>query len=89
MANLIDALVAGRGSSGDADYIPPVDIIVDDLDYLTQNPFEVGLINEAIAAAKAAGTLYVTAAGDHGYHKGTGSYSNVHIDAFDGIAPPD
>ena len=88
MANLIEALVAGRGSSGDADYIPPVDIIVDDLDYLTQNPFEVGLINEAIAAAKAAGTLYVTAAGDHGYHKGTGSYSNVYIDAFDGIAPP-
>ncbi|MDB2644095.1 hypothetical protein N9Y37_06565 [Luminiphilus sp.] len=88
MANLIDALVAGRGSSGDANYIPPVDIIVDDLDYLTQNPFEVGLINEAIAAAKAAGTLYVTAAGDHGYHKGTGSYSNVYIDAFDGIAPP-
>ena len=88
MANLIAALVAGRGSPTDADYIPPVDIIVDDLDYLTQNPFEVGLINEAIAAAKTAGTLYVTAAGDHGYHKGTGSYSNVYIDAFDGIAPP-
>lgn len=88
MANLIAALVLGRGSAGDANYIPPVDIIVDDLDYLTQNPFEVGLINEAIAAAKAAGTLYVTAAGDHGYHKGTGSYSNVYIDVFDGIAPP-
>ena len=97
MANLIAALAEGRGSPGDTGYIPPADIIVDDLDYLTQNPFEVDLISDAIAAAETAGTMYVTAAGDHGYvtaagddvyHQSTDSTSNVHVAAFNGVESP-
>ena len=42
MHTLIDQLVAGSGSVGSAGYVPPANIIVDDLDFLTQNPFEVG-----------------------------------------------
>ncbi|MDB4048703.1 hypothetical protein N9485_00695 [Luminiphilus sp.] len=88
MANLIEALVVGRSSSGEAGYIPPVDIIVDDLDFLSQNPFRVDLISEAIAGAKEEGTLYVTAAGDGGHHLASDSGSNVYISEFNGIAPP-
>ena len=88
MANVIAALVAGRGAAGEENYIPPADIIVDDLDYLSQNPFEIDLVSEAIAAASESGTLYVTAAGDSGQYKAQGATSNVFIDQFNSIAPP-
>ena len=66
MHTLIDTMVAGNGTEGDGDYVPPVNIIVDDLFYPTQNPFEVDEIAEAVIDAAAAGVLYITAAGDHG-----------------------
>ena len=71
MARVIAKLVAGNNTTNTsaADYLPPADIIVDDLDYLTQNPFELDEISEAIVAARAAGKVYVTAAGDGGHYE--------------------
>ena len=88
MSDLIDALVAGRGTAGSANYIPPADIIVDDLDYISQNPFEIDLVSEAIGRAETAGTLYVTAAGDDGHYLANGGTSNVLVEGFNSIAPP-
>ena len=90
MARVVAKLVAGNNTSNTsaADYLPPANIIVDDLDYLTQNPFEVGEVSEAIIAARAAGVLYITAAGDGGHFESSGSTSNVFIDMFDGGPPP-
>ncbi|MBT6038761.1 MAG: hypothetical protein HOH17_05800, partial [Halieaceae bacterium] len=88
MHALIDQLVAGNGSVGSADYVPPVNIIVDDLDFLTQNPFEIDEVSEAIVAARAAGVLYVTAAGDGGHDESANSTSNVYIADFNGQSPP-
>jgi hypothetical protein len=89
MRALIDKLVAGSGSVGSAGYIPPANIIVDDLDFLSQNPFEVDEVSEAIVAARAAGVLYVTAAGDGGHHESVNSSSNVYVADFNGQKPPD
>ena len=89
MHTLIDQLVAGSGSIGSAGYIPPANIIVDDLDFLTQNPFEVGEVSEAIMAAKAAGVLYVTAAGDGGHYESDDSTSNVYVSEINSREPPD
>ena len=88
MSNLIDSLVAGRGTAGSANYIPPANIIVDDLDYISQNPFEIDLVSEAIGRAETAGTLYVTAAGDDGHYLANGGSSNVLVEGFNSIAPP-
>jgi hypothetical protein len=88
MHTLIDQLVAGNGSVGSAGYIPPANIIVDDLDFLSQNPFEVDEVSEAIAAARAAGVLYVTAAGDGGHDESASSTSNVYVAAFNSQPPP-
>lgn len=84
MARVVAKLVAGNNTSNTsaADYLPPANIIVDDLDYLTQNPFEVGEVSEAIIAARAAGVLYITAAGDGGHFESSGSTSNVYMEAF-------
>ena len=88
MHALIDKLVAGSGSVGSAGYIPPANIIVDDLDFLSQNPFEVDEVSEAIVAARAAGVLYVTAAGDGGHHESVNSSSNVYVADFNSQPPP-
>ena len=84
MARIVAKLVAGNNTSNTsaADYLPPANIIVDDLDYLTQNPFELGEVSEAIIAARAAGVLYISAAGDGGHFESPGSTSNVYIEAF-------
>ena len=87
MHTLIDQLVAGSGSVGSAGYVPPANIIVDDLDFLTQNPFEVGEISEAIVDARAAGVLYVTAAGDGGHYETSNSTSNVYVENFNSQTP--
>ena len=86
MARVVAKLVAGNNTSNTsaADYLPPANIIVDDLDYLTQNPFEVDEVSEAIIAARAAGVLYITAAGDGGHFESSGGASNVYIDTFAG-----
>ena len=88
MHALIDKLVAGSGSVGSAGYIPPANIIIDDLDFLSQNPFEVDEVSEAIVAARAAGVLYVTAAGDGGHHESVNSSSNVYVADFNSQPPP-
>ena len=88
MHTLIDQLVAGSGSVGSADYIPPANIIVDDLDFLTQNPFEVDEVSEAIVAARVAGVLYVSAAGDGGHYESVDSASNIYVAAFNSQPPP-
>lgn len=87
MAAVIAQLVAGNGANTDPDCLPPVDIIVDDLDYLSQNPFEIDEVSEAIVAAKAAGVAYITAAGDGG-HDGTTSTTDVYVNDFFSNPPP-
>lgn len=64
MATLIDAMVAGDTGNS----VPAANIIFDDLYYPSQNPFEIDEISEAITDARAAGALYLTAAGDGGHH---------------------
>ena len=89
MARIIAKLVAGNGQNEtDVDYIPRANIIVDDLDYLTQNPFELDEVSDAIVAARVAGILYVTAAGDGGHYEATNSTSNVHVAEFNSQPPP-
>ena len=54
-------MVAGDGQ------VPPADIIIDDLFYPTQNPFEFDAVSEAIKKVREQqNVLYMTAAGDHG-----------------------
>ena len=86
MHTLIDTMVAGNGTEGDGDYVPPVNIIVDDLFYPTQNPFEVDEIAEAVIDATAAGVLYITAAGDQGNL--AQNTSSTYIDVLDAIPTP-
>ena len=90
MARVIAKLVVGNNTTNTtaADYLPPANIIVDDLDYLTQNPFELDEISEAIVAARAAGAVYVTAAGDGGHYESSNSTSNVYIEDFNSQPPP-
>ena len=83
MAAVVNALVAGEAGAG----IPAANIIIDDLFYPDQNPFEVDEISEAISAARDAGVLYVTAAGDQGQNAAS-STSAVHIADFEGIEAP-
>jgi len=86
MHMLIDTMVAGNGTEGDGDYVPPVNIIVDDLFYPAQNPFEVDEIAEAVIDATAAGVLYITAAGDQGNQ--SQNTSSTYIDVLDAIPTP-
>ena len=88
MHTLIDTMVAGNGTEGDGDYVPPVNIIVDDLFYPTQNPFEVDEIAEAVIDAATAGVLYITAAGDHGSAGGATNTSGTLIEALSVIPTP-
>jgi len=90
MARVITKLSVGNNTTNTAaaDYLPPVNIIVDDLDYLTQNPFELDEVSEAIIAARAAGKVYVTAAGDGGHYESSASTSNVYIEDFNSQPPP-
>jgi hypothetical protein len=88
MHTLIDTMVAGNGTEGDGDYVPPVNIIVDDLFYPTQNPFEVDEIAEAVIDAATAGVLYITAAGDHGSAGGATNTSGTLIEALNVIPTP-
>lgn len=75
MAAVVDAMVAGDTGSS----VPAANIILDDLYYPSQNPFEVDEISEAIADARDAGALYLTAAGDGGHHAETGNTSSVYV----------
>ncbi|MDA9711638.1 InlB B-repeat-containing protein, partial [Luminiphilus sp.] len=70
LADLIDDLVLGEGD------IPPVNIIIDDLFYPTQNPFEFDEVSEAIERARGDNVLYISAAGDHG-HLDRGANNNT------------
>lgn len=81
MAAVVTALATGDSGAG----IPAANIIIDDLFYADQNPFEVDEISEAVTAARGAGVLYVTAAGDHG-QSGSSPTSTVYLSDFDGIA---
>ena len=81
MAALIDYMVAGDAVAG----IDPVNIIVDDLYYSSENPFEIGEVGEAIATASETGALYLSAAGDGGQHGAT-STSSVYFADLDGTA---
>ena len=62
LGDLIEAVAAGDGQ------VPPADIIIDDLFYPTQNPFEFDAVSEAIKKVREQqNVLYITAAGDHGH----------------------
>ena len=69
MAGVIAKLVVGNNTTNTsaADYLPPANIIVDDLDYLTQNPFELDEISQSLPPV--AGAVYVSAAGDGGHYE--------------------
>ena len=85
MAALIDYMVAGDAGAG----VDPVNIIVDDLYYASENPFEVGEVGEAIAAASEAGVLYISAAGDGGqYASSTSSVYFANLDSTAGSSIP-
>ena len=75
MATLVDAMVAGDVGNS----VPAANIILDDLYYPSQNPFEVDEISEAITDARANGVLYLTAAGDGGHYAETDSTSSVYV----------
>lgn len=83
LATAVSALVSGDTDAG----IPAANIIIDDLFYPDQNPFEIDEVSESIAAASAAGALYVTAAGDTG-QGGSVATSAVYISDFQGIQAP-
>ena len=85
MAALIDYMVAGDAGAG----VDPVNIIVDDLYYASENPFEVGEVSEAIATASEAGVLYISAAGDGGqYASSTSSVYFANLDSTAGSSIP-
>lgn len=84
--NLLDG--DGQPNTTASDYIPAANIIVDDLDFLTQNPFEIDEVSEAIVAARFAGALYVTAAGDGGHFESSVSTSNVFVGNINSQPPP-
>ena len=80
MATIVAALAAGDSGAG----IPAADIIIDDLFYADQNPFEIDEVSEAVTAARQAGVLYLTSAGDDG-QGGASPTSAVYISDFNGI----
>ena len=80
MATIVAALAAGDSGAG----IPAANIIIDDLFYADQNPFEIDEIGEAVTAARESGVLYVTAAGDNG-QAGASPTSAVYVSDFEGI----
>jgi hypothetical protein len=82
MAEQVADLVSGESNAG-----VPANIIIDDLFYLDQNPFEIDEVGEAITAAREANILYISAAGDHG-HDGEASTSAVYLADFDPIKAP-
>lgn len=64
LADLIDEVVAGDPDNN----IPAANIIIDDLFYPGQNPFEFNTVSEAIQRAREQHkALYITAAGDYGH----------------------
>ena len=81
MATLVDAMVAGDVGNS----VPAANIILDDLYYPSQNPFEVDEISEAIADARATGVLYLTAAGDGGHFASAASTSSTYVSALDSV----
>jgi len=83
MASVVSALVAGDPDAA----IPAANIIVDDLFYADQNPFEIDEIAEAVIAARNENVLYITAAGDNGQN-GAAPTSTVYLADFDGIEAP-
>jgi hypothetical protein len=83
LATAVSALATGDTDAG----IPAANIIIDDLFYPDQNPFEIDEASESIAAASAAGALYITAAGDNGQGGSVGT-SAVYISDFQGIQAP-
>lgn len=83
LAAVVSALAAGDAAAG----IPAADIIIDDLFYPDQNPFEIDEVSEAVTAASELGVLYITAAGDAG-HSGSSPTSAVYVSDFEGIATP-
>lgn len=83
MAIVVNALVKGNSDAG----IPAANVIIDDLFYVDQNPFEVDEVSEAITTAREAGVLYITAAGDNG-QGGSSPTSTVYLSGFDGIEAP-
>ena len=83
LAAVVSALATGDTSAG----IPAADIIIDDLFYPDQNPFEIDEVSEAITAASESGALYITAAGDAG-QGGSSATSAVYVSNFEGIAAP-
>ena len=80
MATIVAALAAGDSGAG----IPAADIIIDDLFYADQNPFEIDEVSEAVTAARQAGVLYLTSAGDNG-QGGASPTSAVYVSDFNGI----
>ena len=80
MATIVAALATGDSDAG----IPAADIIIDDLFYADQNPFEIDEVSEAVTAARQAGVLYLTSAGDNG-QGGASPTSAVYVSDFDGI----
>ena len=59
------------------------DIIVDDVGYLNQSPFQAGPISQAVEAVVASGVVYISAAGNDGSQaKGTsGTYEGDYVDS--------
>lgn len=80
MATIVAALAMGDSDAG----IPAANIIIDDLFYADQNPFEIDEVSEAVTAARQAGVLYLTSAGDNG-QGGASPTSAVYVSDFDGI----
>jgi len=82
MAEQVLNLISGNGNAG-----VPANIIIDDLFYMDQNPFEIDEVGEAITAARDANILYISAAGDHG-HNGESPTTAVYVSDFDPIKAP-
>lgn len=77
MEAAIDRLVAGDSGA------PPVDIIIDDLYFPTDNPFAESVVTQASRAAAEQGVLHLSAAGDHGrWISSNDSNSNVYFADF-------
>lgn len=84
MASLIAQLVDGDPVNN----IPAANIIIDDLFYPAQNPFEFDEVTEAVMNARYSGTLYITAAGDHGHLDPSGANtSTTHLSVVDIVNP--
>lgn len=86
MAALISSMVAGAGAQGEEGFVPAANIIVDDLLFPSQNPFELDEITEAVAAARLGGVVYITAAGDNGHL--SGGSSGTLIETLNSVPTP-